>query len=147
MHGNQLHHDPQGMQHEHQLLRKVVQEIGTALAERPSRDSLVADLLEDLCGHMLAHFDHEESDGHFSEIVQKAPWLTDRVDNLRVEHDRFRERLDAMSRFAQEGDGSEAWRCEMEDQFCEFTRVFLIHEEAENRLFQEAFSQDIGTGD
>ncbi|MDH3717444.1 MAG: hemerythrin domain-containing protein [Planctomycetota bacterium] len=150
MHNNQLHHDTHDtheMHDEHEHLREILQEIEQALAERQARPSIIAGFVDDFSSHVLAHFEHEESDGYFAEITAAAPRLNGQVEQLRAQHDRFRELLDVMRQLARQGNGSDAWWCEMEVYFRDFTRAFVAHEHAENNLFQEAYDRDIGEND
>ena len=147
MPGDQLQRDTHEMHDEHQHLREILQEIERALAERQARPPIVAGFVDDFSSHVLAHFEHEESDGYFAEIVTIAPRLNSQVEQLRAQHDQFRDLLDVMRQFARRGNGSNAWWCEMEVHFRDFTQAFLAHEHAENSLFQEAYDRDIGAED
>jgi iron-sulfur cluster repair protein YtfE (RIC family) len=124
-----------------------LQEIEGALAERQARAAVVAGFFDDFSNHLLAHFEHEESDGYFTDIVTVAPRLNGEVGQLRAQHDQFRELLDEMRKFAEQGDGSETWWGALAIRFRDFTTAFLAHEHAENNLFQEAYGRDIGAED
>lgn len=147
MHNNQLHHETHDMQEEHQYLHEILQQIETALAERKARPPVVAGFFDEFSGHVLSHFEHEESDGYFAEIVAVAPRLNRQVDELRAQHELFRKLLAAMRRLARQGNDSDAWWWDLKTHFRDFTKAFLAHEHAENRLFQEAYGRDIGAED
>ena len=152
MHDKQLHLDPHdaisdGMQDEHQQLREILQMIEVALNQRQARPSIVTTFIEDFRRHILCHFEHEEADGFFHDVVATAPRLNGMVEELRDQHDQFRVLLDAMVKLARQGDGAPAWWDQLDSCFQEFTKAFLAHEHAENDLFQEAYGRDIGAED
>ena len=147
MHDNQLHDNSHDMQDEHQHLREILQVIETALAQRQTRPPILAAFFDDFRRHVLSHFEHEESDGYFDEVITVAPRLNGWVVELRAQHDQFRVLLEAMCRVAQQGDDSSTWWGQLDSCFREFTIAFLAHEHAENRLFQEAYGRDIGAED
>jgi len=96
---------------------------------------------------VLDHFDHEESGGYFAEAIDAAPRLSERADALLAEHAQMAEQLvELQHRAAMQTTGAR-WRHALDHGFVDFMDRFLAHEEAENKLLQEAYFDDIGAED
>lgn len=147
MQNGQINHDAAVMLAEHERLRILFQEMRIALSERRLKPALMVDFVTDFVQHVLAHFEHEEADGYFVDIVVVAPRLNGQVEMLRRQHDLFREGLADLRDLADCALGIESWWRALESRFHDFADRFEKHEHAENDLFQEAYERDIGAED
>jgi len=115
-------------------------------SEKMATRNLVS-LLNSLAAHLETHFELEEEDEYFGSILVRAPRLAERVENLLHQHKVLRADVDqlvdlARAVFASHGDTSE-----LASRFRNFKKQLLNHEKAENDLFQEAYTCDLGSGD
>lgn len=132
---------------EHQALQNSLREVQTLVADRSANVLEVLDQVVQFNQQVLNHFDHEEEDGYFIEILEVAPWLSAQIASLRAQHDQFREQLRSLCEFVQTGEGTRQWWSALDDLFDKFTRLYLAHEHAEDSLFQEAYNRDFGGED
>ena len=124
--------------------------------EREARDALSS---EDRTKHQLeglftrlaeileTHFRHEEQGGYLKEALRRAPHLITRTDALLEQHQSLSEQVETLRLLAHSGVESPAWWSRVESDFQKFASQLLNHEHAENNVIQEAFTEDIGTGD
>jgi hypothetical protein len=132
-------------QHEH--LSRVLAELGGAISGRRGAPSDMAASLTGLREHVEAHIALEESDGYFHEAIAHAPRLKARADRLQQDHPQLALLLDEIVAFAGSGDGSESWWLRLAALFEEFGRRVRGHEQNENQLLQEAYTEDVGAAD
>lgn len=137
----------ESLREEHAYLKEVLPRVRQALATRTARPQKVVDMLEDLAQHVLDHFEHEEQGGYFADAIQAAPRLRRRIKVLLGEHTQMSLQLIALHQCAASDSAGSSWWQELEAGFEEFCERFTAHEEAENRIAQEVYGDDIGTGD
>ncbi len=107
----------------------------------------LAVLVKDLRDRLAFHFRLEEAYGYFEDPISVAPRLSERVEDLRVEHG---EMLAEVTRIAEMMDersceNSTATELDAAEQMCrEFLDRFELHETQENALIVQAFNEDIG---
>jgi iron-sulfur cluster repair protein YtfE (RIC family) len=135
------------VRNEHVHLRELLESVRQTLAARQGSPPTIAALFDELSRHVLEHFEHEETGGFFSAALELAPRLTSRAGELLQEHAEFRGRLSAMRQLAMPAEATEDWWRNMRESFERFFNAFRRHETAENRLLQEAYSDDIGAED
>ena len=135
------------MQREHEELRALLGNLHKVLAERLDKVQRVAELLASLVDHVETHFEEEEVAGFFDQIVDRAPRLSDNIERLRHEHQQLLGAVRQLNQVASQGNGSADWWQQLEQAFHQFSTELMHHESAENDLLQQAFTDDIGTGD
>lgn len=132
---------------DHQVLRReaagllVRAEHGGSL-DRALSVALVADLSR-LCEHLREHFALEEDDGYLHEVVGQRPDLQSRADRLQRQHGLLLAEGEALIRQLL---GARV----PHDTLARLVRLLEAlrrHEIAEHDLFQEAFLDDLGSGD
>lgn len=129
------------------MLLRAIDEVLSASVEPPEGrllgSALVA-LATDLHRELPAHFEFEESDGYFLDVVKLAPQMSPELDRLRRDHidlvERSRELLDLSRAVLEE---SRRW-AEAECAFGALSSRLTKHERKENDIMQEVFSLDIG---
>ena len=132
-------------QHEH--LHNVVADIQSTIAEKKVSCSALAASLRELRDFMQAHIVLEETDGYFHEAIAHAPRLKQWADTLRQEHSQLLLLLEQLMDHVEKGGGTEAWWSRVAALYDEFASRQRDHEQNENHLLQEAYTQDTGTGD
>ena len=137
----------ESLREEHAYLQEVLPRVWQALAARTAKPQKVVDMLEDLAQHVLDHFEHEEQGGYFADAIQAAPRLRKRIKGLLAEHTQMALQLIALHQCAASDSTGSSWWQELEAGFEAFYERFTAHEAAENRLSQEVYGDDIGTGD
>ena len=119
----------------------VLAEHGLAL-DRTLSDALV-ERLERLCDHLREHFALEEEGGYLQEVIDRRPGLQSRVAGLRRQHAAFLGEGAALSHHLL---GARV----PHDALARVVRLLEAlrrHEIAEHDLLQQAFLDDLGSGD
>ena len=120
---------------EHEKLRRIHSAIDDTVEK-----------LESLLRDLELHFLHEETDGFFQEITDKAPRLVDRARMLCEEHRRMLSDAAELCRFAAAGSPSVPWWLELQSRCHAFSKRLMQHESDECALLQEAHQRDLGLG-
>lgn len=109
----------------------------------------LADLFECLRDQLALHFALEEAYGYFEDPVHVAPRLCDRAFSLREEHCRLYVKVTTLEQQVREvlDRPTRARLLALINDFDEFDRQFQAHEEQENELILQEYSDDIGVGD
>lgn len=132
---------------EHSHLNELLTRMGACLDQRDQERQAIVALAEELMGKVQDHFDHEENEGFFDQIGERAPWLQNRAESLKEQHPLLAESLDELAAGLQRGDASEQWWNDAAERFAGFMEQFRLHEEDEHRLIQEAFDRDVAAED
>jgi hemerythrin-like domain-containing protein len=132
---------------EHACLREMLDNIRSTLIARNASRSAVAAMFQQLSLVVLEHFEHEEQGGYFTEVIERAPRLSERADALLSEHPAMATQLVTLRTFAARRDEPVQWFASLSEMFERFVECFRAHETAENQLVQEAYSDDIGAED
>jgi len=132
---------------EHACLSEMLDNIRRTLAARNESRSAIAAKFQELNLVVLEHFEHEEQDGYFREVIERAPRLSERADALLSEHPAMAARLVALQTLAARRDEAVRWSTSLGKMFERFVECFRAHEYAENQLIQEAYTDDIGAED
>ena len=116
---------------------------------RMSRRQLHAALAR-LRDQLAMHFALEEAYGYFEDAIEVAPWLSTTAENLRSQHDDFYNEVcgivDQAEQLLHHEVPGQLLR-EVVDRFDDFYATFQKHESAETQLIQQAFGEDVGSGD
>lgn len=132
---------------EHCELYRRYRVIRALLDGRPSRPQRIRSSLSDLAALLKSHFAREEETGYFTDIVETAPRLGSQVDAVQSEHDHLLQRLEKLDeRIAISNELVTNYEAIRRD-IGEFLDACHEHETRENRLVQDAYLVDIGTGD
>lgn len=134
-------------------LRLLQDELEALMQDRQRRlehRRYLAQLLGRFRDQLAMHFALEEAFGYFDDPVSVAPRLSNRADQLRLQHATL---FDEICRLVEEAETMavrESSLAKMQ-QFAERLELFQVtlrnHETAENDLILEAFDEDIGVGD
>lgn len=141
------HHFFEMMKQEHEQLARVLGELRHALHSDQRDAEAVTAWIVQLARLVKSHFEHEEEGGYMREAIEQAPRLSEQAENLERQHPVLLEKLSGLSNLAAAGDKSAPWWESARTKFDEFAKSFLDHEAHEDKLVQEAFTQDIGTSD
>ncbi len=101
--------------------------------------------LRQLLKFLQGHFAAEERGGYFCQVVQHAPWLKEQVDRLYAQHEQLHQQLNHMA--AQAEHVQVELLVPLVERLGQWVQLLQQHEEEENRLLQEAFTQDMAEGD
>ncbi|MEM1303352.1 MAG: hemerythrin domain-containing protein [Planctomycetota bacterium] len=138
---------PETIQDDHRELMSLVESLRRRLDGPAWTDPMVGSLLESLVAHLEAHFQNEEVDGFFDEVLDLAPQATPRVDALLAEHQRMLTVADDLChRYHRVRRTPVSWR-HLGDSFQRLRQMLLVHECDERHLLQEVFIQDEGSKD
>jgi hypothetical protein len=132
---------------EHAKLRHILEEIQETFQQRQASSRTVVGLLRELKQHVAAHFQHEETEGYFTDAVAAAPRLKSLAESLLQQHPQLLQMLGDLLKLAELGQPSFQWWQELGTDFDAFARCFHDHERGENSLIHEAFQRDLGTDD
>ena len=135
------------MQSEHKELTDLLTEVRAALTADDRDKNQVADLITRLCELVVTHFNHEERGGYMKEALERAPRMASQADLLLDQHEPLLEEVEKLRLLVHSGVESASWWTRIEADFHKFASRLINHEHAENKLVQEAYTQDIGTGD
>ena len=110
--------------------------------DRALSDTFV-ERLSRLCGHLREHFALEEEDGYLREVIAQRPGLLSRAASLQRQHATF---LAEGATLAQQLLGARAPHDTI-PRLVRLLEALRRHEFAEHDLFQQAFLDDLGSGD
>ena len=79
--------------------------------------------------------------------MARAPRLSDNVESLKRDHQSLLSAVRKLNQVASQGNGSSDWWQQLEQAFHQFSTDLMHHESTENELLQQAYTDDIGTGD
>jgi hemerythrin-like domain-containing protein len=97
--------------------------------------------------HVDRHFSFEEQEGFMHQVLRRRPTLSERVEELRREHEALRNDFQDLLALA-ERSRDDAMRIQLLGTQLDATLLRLReHEGAENEVMQEAFLQDLGSSD
>ena len=135
------------MQTEHKQLTDLLTEIGATVSAQERDKNHVTDLISRLSELVESHFSHEERGGYLKDALERAPRLTPQAELLLDQHAPLQEEVEKLRLLVHSGVESAAWWTRIESDFHKFASRLINHEHAENMLVQEAYTEDIGTGD
>ena len=148
MNQSKLDHDFfEMMKREHSELIDLMSRVRHALESDIRDPGGINQLIGDLYENIVSHFHHEEEGGYLCEALERAPRLSPHAEKLFEQHETLGELLGELLGLAQQREGTDSWWKNLSESFNNFSRELLQHEAAEDDLVQEAFIQDVGTGD
>ncbi len=137
----------QDLLEEHVKLRGLLSDLERTLAERSGPIGGVAKRLAELRDLVDTHFAAEEASDCFPDLVSFAPRVCDRVKIMLAEHGELRAEIVQIVQDTEKSLGqSEDWD-RLAASFRGFTAKLMNHEQTENELVQEVFTDDIGSKD
>jgi iron-sulfur cluster repair protein YtfE (RIC family) len=144
---NKQHEVYQEMLREHEELRALLGKVNQLITDCTASPSEVQETVHALCHHIQTHFETEESEGYFAEALMQAPRVSERVAALKAQHVQLREQLakiaEIVGAFKATGDD---WKV-LAEHIHHFSVDLMHHENSENELLQEVFTDDIGSKD
>ena len=132
---------------EHAELMALLADLRRTLQKRSQRVEEIVVGLRGLQQELEDHFVQEEIGGFFREAVERQPWLHERVQKLREDHEAMRGEIAGLVSCSEESRPALLWWSEVEHRFDELTRHLHHHERLEVALLQEAWTDDMGTKD
>ncbi len=132
---------------EHEELRELLGRVHLLLTARVAAAADVRSCMASLREQIEGHFRDEEVEGFFEQIVDQAPRLDSRVDELRAEHAQLRSDVIKLGELANGDESGDGWWERLERGFHDFSRTLMHHETKENELLQAAYGEDIGSQD
>jgi len=132
---------------QHQELKCLLARIDQELVDRKSTVEEVSSLLGQLGDKLIKHFALEEEGSCFSDLMVRAPQLVARANDLMAQHPKICTHVRELVVEIGSGKPAEDWWQETKRRFDAFRAELLKHETHENRLLQEAYTQDIGAHD
>ncbi len=104
-------------------------------------------LLNALAVHLEMHFELEETDGLYENILWRAPRMTRKVDSLLQEHVLLISLVSNLVETAREALTTGSKTVELAESFDDFRHRLEKHEEKEREVLQESYLRDIGNCD
>ena len=132
---------------EHEELTDILTEVQAVVSANDRTKNHVEDGMTRLAEAIESHFRHEENGGYLKEAIDRAPRLAVQADLLLEQHDEVLEAVEKLRLLVHSGVESGNFWDRIEADFASFAARLLEHEHAENRVLQEAFTSDIGSGD
>jgi hemerythrin-like domain-containing protein len=132
---------------EHTKLRGLLSDLRVMLARRSGLMKEVVGKLQQLHDQVDVHFHAEELSDCFPELVSNAPRVSERVSVLLAEHGELRAEIHQIVQDAARRQGTEEDWDRLATVFQEFAAQLMSHEQVENELVQEVFTDDIGSKD
>jgi len=132
---------------DHRSLKREVDELVVVAEHEVSMDRVLAgrmaERLERLIHRLSQHFEIEEQGGYLFEVVERRPGLGSRVQVLFEEHTVI---LSSAHQLSREVLGEPAPH-DVGQRIIAFIETLRRHELAEHDLIQQAFNEDLGSGD
>lgn len=132
---------------DHESLRQLLVNLQSAIQLRQQLPSVVAEMVVETAERVLAHFWHEEGGGHLSQAVDAAPHLAQQAHALLDEHGELALQLRELMAWATVDVNLDPWWSRLDGLYAAFFSRFTAHEQAENRLLQLAFNEDLAAED
>lgn len=147
MSGNQWDHRFfEVMREEHQQLTDLVSMLRDALSLDTRDRSRVEQLTSRLREVVETHFHHEERSGYLKEVFNRAPGFAGQAEMLLDQHEALLEEVEKLRLLVFSGVESAAWWARIESDFHKLASHLLSHEQAEDKVVQNAFAYDGETG-
>jgi iron-sulfur cluster repair protein YtfE (RIC family) len=132
---------------EHAKLRGLLRDLERILTERSGPIGEVVERLVQLRDLVDSHFVAEEASDCFPDLVSHAPRVSDRVKIMLAEHGELRAEIHQIVQGTEKcGGTAENWD-RLAVGFQAFAAKLMHHEQTENELVQEVFTDDIGSKD
>jgi hypothetical protein len=139
---------------DHEALQHAMKELEVAFDDNPSPvDFLNWKLqrlwqLRDFNNQIQKHFDLEENDGYNEELIRIAPHLFGQIEHLEEDHLKISTDLNHIIQVLKQVDRVESAKIDrVKVRVKRLVRYIHEHEDAELRINQDAYYQDIGGGD
>lgn len=130
---------------EHVKLRGMLHDLESLLAERKGPFTEVVARLTALRDLVDVHFAEEEASDCFPDLIAYAPRVAERVKLMLAEHGELRSDVHFLVKSV--GTGTDQDWTRLADAFGVFTAKLTHHEQTENELVQEVFTDDLGSKD
>lgn len=135
------------IQRQHDLLNSLIDAIANRFQHDPSPSRNLVSLLNALAFHLQTHFEFEEADGYFGNLMEKAPRAVPIVERILREHREMLEEIEEMIATAKKDLNEKHDTHELSQQYAKFREKLEEHEHLENDLLQSVYTDDIGTKD
>jgi len=125
--------------------RQLIERLVELVRVRPTEQRDALPVLTNLSVALTHRFEREDDD--FDAAMQRAPWVTGGVRQLKEQHGQLMHLLNGLQQTLQAGDCSMQWPEELGDRVDEFVELYHEHEAAEDSLLQESCDQPFWTLD
>ncbi len=138
---------------EHRKLNREIEilklRLDSPLQDSPSKwMAHCVDHLKEFQALLNDHMDMQETEGFLIIVRERRPTLGARVDTLQAEHGTIRRQCAELRvEFSKHADPTTDEINRVRGLADKMLEVLRLHEAEENKLVQEAFTQDLGTGD
>jgi len=132
---------------EHEQLRERIKHLHQRFEARPATSAEITQLLKELRAALATHFNNEECEGFFEQVVTRAPQLSRQAQKLTHEHVDMLEQIDSLVRAAEIAAAESVCPPELATRFHDFSKKLMHHESEENGMLQSAYVDDLGTKD
>ena len=125
----------------------AVEAVRLALARPEKTKATVEEAIARLCELIEKQFAREEEGGYMRAIVEQAPRFRSQIDKLLAGHQELVDRGEKLRLLIHSGMDMPSWWSCVQADFEQFADHLSQHHHAEIKVMQEAFSQDLGSGD
>ncbi|MCA9231598.1 MAG: hypothetical protein KDA57_13185 [Planctomycetales bacterium] len=127
------------MANEHRELTDLFTKLTEAVLRDGQGKGPVEELIEVIADRIQTHFQHEENGGYFTAIIERAPRLMSRAEQLVEQHASILEQVEMLRILVRSGVESPAWWNRIRSDLNALQLVLSQHERAEEELVKEAF--------
>jgi len=132
---------------QHLQIEALVDAVHRRFEERTGVTRNLVSLLNSLAAHLEAHFELEEENGYFEDLVQRAPRLSEHVDEMLKQHALLLAESRELVKIARQAFADDEPSPELTERYEKFRVDLLGHEKAEIDILQEAYTRDLGSKD
>ena len=126
---------------QHAQIESLVQALDSRFASRQRANRSLVSLLNSLTAHLQMHFELEEDECYFAEVVKKAPSLGPEVERLVHEHALLLAEASRLVELSKEAFSKCADTAELANRFESFRERLRKHELAECELVEVALRE------
>jgi len=101
-------------------------------------------LINSLAAHLEMHFELEEENEFFGDVVNQSPRFCNHVTQLLMQHEALETEVEGLVKMARRVFAEQDDMTQLAARFGRFRKQLLDHERAEIDLLQEAYNRDLG---
>ena len=116
--------------------RELIERLATALGVQKPAAGIAAPVMIQLSQALSHRFEREDDD--FDAAIQRAPWLTAGVLQLKGQHGEMLKIVDELQLRMQDRGDSADWPSELNEQLEHLVELFHVHANAECSLLQDS---------
>ena len=128
---------------QHAQIESLIQALDSRFASHQRANRSLVSLLNSLTAHLQMHFELEEDECYFAEVVKSSPSLRPKVDRLVHEHGLLLAEASHLVELSREAFAKRADTKDLAEQFKNFRDRLKGHEHAECELVEEALRENL----